>query len=84
MDYSAGNRIFRARRYLLGLSQPDVASSVGLSAPDISRIEAQGWLPPRAIREKLADVMGMPAAELFGPPPELGPRPDAVVLREET
>lgn len=77
-----GNLVFRARRYLLGLTQPKVASRVGLSAPDISRIEAQGWLPPVAMRAQLAEVLGMPAEELFGPQPDLGPRPDAIVLRE--
>lgn len=74
--------MFRARRYLLRLSQSEVASRVGLSAPDISRIEAQGWLPPPALRAQLADILGMSVEDLFGPPPDLGPRPDAIVLRD--
>lgn len=63
-----GNRRFRLRRLELEMTQEDLAKQVdGIYTPDISRIEAGGWIPPAEVQERLARALQTTPALLFGP-----------------
>jgi len=63
----AENRKIRARRAELGLTQAQLADLVdGIYTPDISRIEAGGWLPPESVRNDLARALQTTPDALWG------------------
>jgi len=63
----AENRKFKVRRVELGLTQEQLADLVdGLFGPDISRIEAGGWLPPEHVRNDLARALQTTSEALWG------------------
>lgn len=47
------------------LTQVELAKRTGLQQTDISRIEKSGWIPPVAVRDRLAEALETTAAELF-------------------
>ena len=58
--------VLRTRRNERGLTLEDVAIQLGLSVPHLSRIERDRENPPRdEIIEKLAEIIGIPADDLF-------------------
>ena len=70
--------LLRTRRNERGLTLEDVAIQLGLSVPHLSRIERDRENPPRdEIIEKLAEIIRIPADDLFAEarrlPPDLKP-----------
>ena len=61
----AANNRLKAARVLKGLTQLQLAELVGLKEIEISRIETGRSEPDRALRQRIADVLGKPTFELF-------------------
>ena len=59
------NLRFRSTRTLRGWTQEQLSSRTNLLPVDISRIEAQDWLPPQEIQQRLADALGVPIEAIF-------------------
>ena len=72
------NRV-RAVRESRGLPQAEVARRAGLSRQALSAIESGRYVPNIAVALRLAQVLGCPVEDLFGPPPGAGV--DAVLAR---
>jgi transcriptional regulator with XRE-family HTH domain len=61
-----GNERVRLRRLALRLTQAEVADRVkGVWTPDISKIEAQGWIPPAAVRSSIAMALSAIVTDLW-------------------
>jgi transcriptional regulator with XRE-family HTH domain len=66
--------LLRTRRNERGLTLEDVAVRVELSVPHLSRIERDRENPPRdEIIERLAEIIGIPADDLFAEARRLPP-----------
>jgi transcriptional regulator with XRE-family HTH domain len=61
----AENRRMAAARVLKGLTQRQLAEKVGTREIEISRIETGRISPNVALKQRIADVLGKPAFELF-------------------
>lgn len=46
-------------------SQAELATKIGINQSDLSRIEANGWIPPAEIRQRLAEALDTTPGELF-------------------
>jgi|TARA_Y100000296_G_C5124508_1_gene232155 transcriptional regulator with XRE-family HTH domain len=60
-----GNRRLRGRRKDLRYSQRMIAERVGVTQPDISRMEFHNWLPPRSVQQRIADLLETTVSDLF-------------------
>jgi transcriptional regulator with XRE-family HTH domain len=66
--------LLRTRRNERGLTLEEVAIRIDLSVPHLSRIERDRENPPRdEIIEKLAQIIGIPADDLFAEARRLPP-----------
>lgn len=67
MKINLNVNIMAARRRR-GLTQKQLAAKaqLGLNHIDIVRIERYGWIPPRPIRQRLAEVLDSTESALFG------------------
>ena len=61
----AKNRRLAAARVLKGLTQLQLAEKVGTREIEISRIETGRVQPDQAAKERIAEVLGKPAWEIF-------------------
>ena len=57
--------IFRVQRFILRLSQAEVARRVGISRPWLSQIETRQVTPSPKVKVRLANVLGVAVCELF-------------------
>ena len=55
-----------AARKDLGLTQSQLGQRVGLTKPEIIKIERHGWIPAKPIRDRIARVLRSTDAALFG------------------
>ena len=56
-----------------GLSQTALGADAGIGQAEISMIENDGWIPPVAVRQRLATLLEVPVDELFDPLADLSP-----------
>ena len=61
----AVNLRLRAARALRGMTQLQLAERVGRKEIEISRVETGRCRPDAATKQRIADVLGRPAIELF-------------------
>ncbi|GGK69685.1 helix-turn-helix transcriptional regulator [Nocardia camponoti] len=59
-------KVISERRRLLGLSQPALATAIGVSSRQITRYEAEEQSPTLPVAVRLADALGISIAELAG------------------
>jgi len=59
------NYRLKAARVLLEMTQLALAEKVGAKELDISRFETGRAVPPREIKQRIADVLQKPTFELF-------------------
>lgn len=61
----AANNRMKAARVLKGMTQYQLAETVGTKEIEISRIETGRVAPDASTKQRIADVLGKPTFELF-------------------
>lgn len=61
----AANNRLKAARVLKGMTQLQLAESVGLKEIEVSRIETGRCEPHGPLKQRIAEILGKPTFELF-------------------